>query len=82
MVDMVNGVAAVGFVFHSGRMGRPLRIRLVCNFDTDADLETACTGVRITLTFEGIRPVINVQAVLFASFRNVLVDRIYGRGDS
>ena len=80
--DMVNGVAAVSFEFI--RPAGPLPAAPTrCNFDTDVDLETACTGVRITLTFEGIGPGAQQrEAVLSASFRNVLVDRIYGRGDS
>jgi prepilin-type N-terminal cleavage/methylation domain-containing protein len=79
--DMVNGVAAVSFDFQRPDGAVPAN-PLVCNFDTDVDLETACTGVGITLTFEGIRPGDQREAVLFASFRNVLVDRIYGRGGS
>jgi len=81
-VDMVNGVAAVGFVFERPGDAPPANVCNFDEFDEDGDLETACTGVRITVTFQNIRADDQRQAVLLASFRNVLVDRIYGRGDS
>ncbi len=81
-VDMVNGVAEMSFVFERPELADPANVCNFDEFDEDVDLEAACTGVRITLTFQGIRVDDQRQAALLASFRNVLVDRIYGRDDS
>ncbi len=76
--DLVPGVADIQF-----ELLRPPDVDLggvnadVCNFDTADDLDTACIGVRITLTFDGRGG--DRDAVLEAAFRNVLLDRIYGR---
>ena len=76
--QLVTGVTSVEFA-----LLRPPGVALtgidplVCNFDTDEDLETACIGVRMTVTFDGQNG--QRSAVMDASFRNVLVDRIYGR---
>lgn len=80
-VDMVNGVAEVEFVFERPALAAPANVCNFDEFDEDVDLEAACTGVRINLTLQGIRADDQRQTVLLASFRNVLVDRIYGRGD-
>ena len=48
----------------------------VCDFYDDDDLDTACTGVEICMAFAG-DPVQSVD--LIAAFRNVIVDRVYGR---
>ena len=77
--DVVDGVTGVQFEFIRPAGAIPANPE-ICNFDLDTDLETACTGVQITLTFVGIGPGDARQVVLFGSFRNVLVDRIYGRG--
>ena len=76
--DLVDGVAGVAFEFIRPDEANPA-ISTECNFDTASDLEHACMGVRITLTFEGLAPVDERTAVLSASFRNVLLDRIYRR---
>lgn len=76
--DLVPGVTDIQF-----ELLRPPGAALggvnanVCNFDTVDDLDTACIGVRITLTFDGRGG--SRDAVLEAAFRNVLLDRIYGR---
>ena len=77
--DLVDGVAGITYEFIRPTGANPA-ISTVCNFDTASDLEHACMGVRITLTFDGLAPVDERTAVLSASFRNVLLDRIYGRG--
>lgn len=75
--DLVTGVTAVQFELVRPNADLSGVIATVCNFDADADLETACVGVRITLTFDGRSG--PRDATLEAAFRNVLLDRIYGR---
>ena len=78
--DLVDGVSRVSFELLRPAEANPDDAD-VCNFDTSADLESACTGVAITLGFVGRRGSDDERgAVLSAAFRNVLVDRIYGRG--
>ena len=77
--DLVDGVSRVSFEFLRAAEPNPDDAD-VCNFDTSADLESACTGVAITLRFAGSAGLGDErEAVLSAAFRNVLVDRIYGR---
>jgi len=76
--DLVDGVTGVSFEFI--RPSGPDSGPTVCNYDTPSGLKDACTGVRITLRFAEVRPDDEREAVLTASFRNVLLDRIYGRG--
>lgn len=71
--DLVNGVSGVTFAFFPTGAPAP------CNFDEDNDLETACTGVEMTLTMVGIDQNDSRDVTLRAAFRNVLVDRVYGR---
>lgn len=75
--DLVTGVTDVQFEFLRPAVDLTSVDQTVCNFDTNADLETACIGVRITLTFAGNGG--PRDATLEAAFRNVLLDRIYGR---
>lgn len=76
--DLVTGVTGVQFgLLRPDGVNLAGPDALICNFDTDADLATACIGVQITLTFAGNGgPRV---ATLEAAFRNVLLDRIYGR---
>jgi len=79
VTDLVDGVSQVSFEFLRAAEANPDDAD-VCNFDTSADLESACTGVAITLRFAGSAGLGDErEAVLSAAFRNVLVDRIYGR---
>ncbi|MFU8832377.1 MAG: PilW family protein [Wenzhouxiangella sp.] len=50
-----------------------------CTFATEDDLAAACTGVRITMAFDGLGNGDSRTAVLSASFRNIIVDRVFGR---
>ena len=72
-VALATGLTNVSFQFLPDDAAEP------CNFLTDDDLETACVGVRITADFQGIDPGDVRTAVMQASFRNVIVDRVYGR---
>ena len=77
--DLVDGVAGITYEFIRPTGANPA-ISTVCNFDTSADLVSACTGVAITVGFVGsIGSDDEREAVLSAAFRNVLVDKIYGR---
>jgi len=70
---LAAGVNSLGFEFI------PLDATAPCTFATEADLATACTGVRITLEFDGLGNGETRTAVLSASFRNIIVDRVFGR---
>jgi prepilin-type N-terminal cleavage/methylation domain-containing protein len=48
----------------------------VCDYYDPDGLDSACTGVRVDLTFEDDPP---RQLQLVAAFRNVIIDRLYGR---
>lgn len=79
ITDLVDGVSRVSFEFLRAAGANPDDPD-VCNFDTSADLVSACTGVAITVGFVGsIGSDDEREAVLSAAFRNVLVDKIYGR---
>lgn len=75
-VPLVAGVAGVEFAFirPSGVAADPS-----CTYLTDSHLLSACTGVEITITFDGMGLGEQRQAVIRSSFRNVLLERIYGR---
>jgi prepilin-type N-terminal cleavage/methylation domain-containing protein len=75
-VDLVAGVAGVQFAFV-----RPVgaAVSSSCTYLSNDDLLSACTGVEVTVTFEGIGQGDRRQAVFRSSFRNVLLERIYGR---
>lgn len=51
-----------------------------CSFHDDDDLETACTGVQITIRFSGMDDSDVRTTNLRAAFRNVIVDQVFGRG--
>ena len=68
-----NGVA-LQFTFRNA-MGVNDETLNECDF-TDAGLESACTGVTATITFQDDPP---RQVQLVAAFRNVILDRVYGR---
>lgn len=76
-VQLATGVAAVEFqlIFPPAPAPAPANAG-VCDYLGDVALESACTGVEVTLTFAG-----NPQrtATLTAAFRNPILDRLYGR---
>lgn len=75
-VALVAGVAEVEFAFI-----RPMGAAAAssCTYLSDSDLLSACTGVEITITFDGMGLGEQREAVIRSSFRNVLLERIYGR---
>lgn len=75
-IDLVTGISSVEFAFIRPA-GAP--VSTSCTYESDTDLETACTGVEITLRFIGVGPGDVMEATLSASFRNVLLERIFGR---
>lgn len=72
-VVLASGLESVqfSFLFPDG-----VASSTVCNFLTNDDLATACIGVEIEMTFEG-QP--QRSATLTAAFRNVALDRLFGR---
>ncbi len=70
---LAAGLNNLGFEFIPDDAATP------CTFADEADLATACTGVRITLEFDGLGNGETRTAVLSASFRNIIVDRVFGR---
>lgn len=74
-VALATRVASVGFEFVFAD-GAVIADPLSCDFLRVEDIPNACTGVRMTLEFEG-EP--NRTAVITSAFRNVIFDRIYFR---
>ena len=74
-VVLAAGLTDLSFTFLFPESGPPADAD-VCNyFDVEA-LEDACIGVRIEMSFEG-QP--ERTATLTAAFRNVVLDRLFGR---
>ncbi len=72
-IALATGLSDLDFQF------LPNDAAIPCNFDTEEDLETACVGVLITADFQGFDDNDIRSATMQASFRNVIVDRVYGR---
>ena len=72
-VTLVSGVSGLRFQF-LGTNG--VATDTPCDYSDETALEDACIGVRVTMTFEG-QPERKVELV--AAFRNVILDRLYGR---
>jgi len=75
--DLVDGVSEVRFALVRPDDSDAPQNPMVCDFGTEASLASACIGVEVRLTFEGIRS--QREALVTGSFRNVLLDQIYGR---
>lgn len=72
-VALATGLTDLSFDFMPAGVVEP------CNFDTEDDLETACVGVVLTVGYRGFDEDDVRTANMQASFRNVIVDRVYGR---
>lgn len=72
-VTLASGIAGMRFQFLDADGDSAAT---ECDFSEDDALEDACIGVRVQLTFAG-QPARNVELV--AAFRNVILDRLYGR---
>ncbi len=73
LVTLASGVAGIRFQFLNAD---GVSAENVCDFSDEDALETACTGVLVQMSFDG-QPERTVELV--ASFRNVILDRLYGR---
>ena len=75
-VVLASGLTGLSFTFLFPDSGPPANDN-VCNYSDVEALEDACIGVRIEMSFEG--PGEPRSATLTAAFRNVVLDRLFGR---
>lgn len=75
-VTLASGLTGLGFQFIRPT-GTTVADDSFCTFADEADLASACIGVRIRLFFEDEEQ--DRVAELNASFRNVILDQLYGR---
>jgi len=75
-VQLAAGVQATSFEFLYADGAPPPVSVSQCSFGTQEQLQSACVGVRAKITFQDDP---QRQVELVAAFRNVIVDRVYGR---
>ena len=77
VVELASGLTGLEFefLFPTG----PDSSETVCNYFDPEDLETACIGVRVEMSFEGQRGQPERSATLTVAFRNVILDKVFVR---